>query len=236
MAKVLNYNIYNLQFSIEGASAAIHDRRVGCKGAWEKIIQAIRNAQDFGVRYITNSTATNLSMNEMYAIIDLLDSLGVKKMNIGNTLPECSGRNFSILMDYRDVVDIAEKLTLYAMTKKISFSFITPLPFCLKENKIISNPSVCSAGQYSVVIDINGELRPCSVCNPLDVSFPKIESLDSYNSVYSKLKPTIENYLNKEVPPECKSCSRLSECKAACPLYWKIPGIATPSQWKQNIL
>lgn len=102
----------------------------------------------------------------MFALVDLLDSLGVVKMNIGNTLPECAGRNWCVMMQYPTVVEIAEQLTLYALTKRIAFSFITPLPVCLKENRTISNPSVCSAGRYSIVMDSDGKFRPCSASFP----------------------------------------------------------------------
>lgn len=231
MKKVLSYNIWNLQFSIEGATAEVHDYRVGCKGAWESVMRAIKNAQEFGVRLNTNSTVTNKSVEEMFDIIDLLDSLDVKKMNISNTLPECAGRNYSVCMNYLEVVEIAEQLTLYALTKRIPFSFITPLPFCLKEERVINNSSVCSAGRYSIVIDTDGVFRPCSVCNPSDESLPSIYSIHSYHTIYEHLSPVIENYLKKDIPEECLSCSKLRECRAACPLYWKVPGIATPSEW-----
>lgn len=231
MEKVLNYNIWNLQFSIEGATADVHDHRVGCKGAWERVIRAIKNAQEFGVHLNTNSTVTNMSVGEMFDIIDLLDSLGIQKMNISNTLPECAGRNYSVCMSYPEVVEIAEQLTLYALTKRVPFSFITPLPFCLKEKRIISNSSVCSAGQYSIVIDTDGTFRPCSVCYPFNASLPSIYSVQSYHTIYEHLSPVIENDLKKDIPGECLSCLKLRECRAACPLYWKVPGIATPSRW-----
>lgn len=232
MEEVLKSNIWNFQFSIEGASAEVHDLRVGLHGAWERVVAAIENAIGFGVRFITNSTMTRTSVGEMFRIIDLLDDLGVPKMNIGNTLPECAGRNCSAMMQYPEVVEIAEKLTLYALTKRVAFSFITPLPLCLKHGKTISNPSVCSAGQYSTIIDTDGTGRPCSVCNPADYSCPKLQNLASYGEVASHLEPVVREYVRERIPAECRVCPQLDECKAACPLYWRTPRVATPSQWK----
>ena len=231
MKNVLKYNIRNLQFSIEGATPDVHDIRVGCKGAWKKIICAIKNAQALGVFFVTNSTLTSKSISEMFSIIDLLDELEVQRMSISSTLPECTGRNYSVFLQYPDIVEIAERLTLYALTKRIPFSFITPLPFCLKESRTISNSSTCSAGRYSVIIDTNGAFRPCSVCNPPDDILPSVNSIGSHRAIYEQLSDVVEKYLRKEVPLECLRCSKFRECRAACPLYWKIPGIDTPSKW-----
>jgi len=237
MEKVLKYNVSGLQLSIEGATAEVHDYRVGCKGAWEHVMHAIKNAQEFGfVGLSTNSTLTNTSIKEMFDIIDLLDTLGLKQMSINNAMPEFAGRNYSVGMSYPKVVEIAEQLTLYALTKRVSFAFITPLPFCLKEKRIINNPSICSAGQLeTTTIDNNGVLRPCSVCNPPNELLPLIDSIPSYQAIGEHLNPIIKNYLNKNIPTECLNCSKLRECKAACPLYWKVPDIATPSEWGINL-
>lgn len=59
--QVLRFRIWNLQISIEGANAETHDNRVGCHGAFERTLQAIINARESGVRFITNSTMTGLS-------------------------------------------------------------------------------------------------------------------------------------------------------------------------------
>lgn len=231
MEETLKFNVWNFQFSIEGASAEVHDRRVGLNGAWERVVAAIQNAKDLGARFITNSTMTRPFVGEMFRMIDLLDGLGVPKMNIGNTLPECAGRNRSMIMQYPEVVEVAEELTLYALTKRIAFSFITPLPLCLKEGRVISNPSVCSAGHYSTVIDTDGTCRPCSVCNPAEWSFPKLHELESFQQAGSCLEKAVSEYVCGSVPAECKVCPRMPECKAACPLYWKVPGVDSPKSW-----
>lgn len=231
MAKVLKYNIYNLQFSIEGASSEVHDFRVGCEGAWNKVIHAIENAQEFGIAFATNSTMTSTSINEMFKLIDLLDTLHVRNMSISNTTPECTGRNYSVLMSYPNIIEIVEKLTLYALTKSISLNFISPLPFCLKEQRIINGFRTCGAGYNAALIDTDGTLRPCSACNPLDIALPSIELIGSYYAIHDKLSDVIEKYLTKYIPQDCVKCSKFRQCKAACPLYWKIPGIDTPSKW-----
>ena len=150
-------------------------------------------------------------------------------MSIGSTIPECTGRNYSVFMRYPDVITIAERLTLYALTKHIAFSFIAPLPFCLKENRIIRNITTCSAGHYAAVIDSDGTFRLCSACNSQRIH---PQAMGSLPLIYGQLNEALEKYLKKYVPSECLKCSKLVECKAACPLYWKIPGIDTPSQWK----
>jgi len=231
MKKVLQFNIWNFQFSIEGASPESHDRRVGCSGAFERTVRAIGNARDLGVRFITNSTMTSASVTEMFPLIDFLDQLGVPKMNIGNTLPECAGHNWSVMMQYPMVTEIAEQLTLYALTKRINFSFITPLPMCLKDGRTISNPSVCSAGRVSIVVDSDGTLRPCSVCTSVGDNVFHIQDVKALQEIYGRMDAMVANNVKRDIPNECKECSRLVECRAACPLYWKAKGVTTPSQW-----
>jgi radical SAM protein with 4Fe4S-binding SPASM domain len=234
MKKVMQYNIWNFQFSIEGASATIHDKRVGSKGGFNRTIKAIENARDLGVRFITNTTLTKYYESEMFSLIDLLDQLGVPKMNIGNTLPECAGHNWSFMMQYPTVVDIAECLNLYALTKKISFSFITPLPQCLKENRFINNPSVCSAGRVSIVVDIDGNLMPCSVCTSMKDDKLNIQDVSNLNEIYHHMDSLVSKHIKNDIPAECLLCNKLDTCRAACPLYWKANGVAHPLQWVQS--
>jgi radical SAM protein with 4Fe4S-binding SPASM domain len=228
---VLKYNIWNLQFSIEGASADVHDRRVGHHGAFDRLVRAIKNARDRRVRFITNSTMTGTSIDEMYRLIDFLDELGVLKMNIGNTLPECAARNWNVMMQYPVVVELAERLTLYAFTKRIAFSFITPLPLCLKEGRQISNPSVCSAGRYSLVIEPDGKIKPCSVCAGFEDELPSALALGAFNDVYSRMDALVPRFVTDSIPEQCRACSRFFACKGACPLYWKVSGVTEPICW-----
>ena len=234
MKKVKEFNIWNFQFSIEGASSKIHDSRVGCRGAFSRTVNAIENAQNLNVRFITNTTMTKNLESEMYSIIDYLDELGVPKMNIGNTLPECTGCNWFNMMQYPYVVDIAEKLTLYALTKRISFSFITPLPLCLKDKRVISNPSVCSAGRVSIVVDCDGSLRPCSVCTTASDGKLRIQEVSDLEEIYHRMDSLVAYYVKDSIPEECKNCDHLSVCRAACPLYWKAKGVSRPTKWFKN--
>jgi radical SAM protein with 4Fe4S-binding SPASM domain len=231
---VLKYNIWNLQFSIEGASAAVHDSRVGCHGAFNRLVRAIESARDRGVRFITNSTMTGTSIDEMFRLIDFLEELGILKMNIGNTLPECAARNWNVMMQYPEVVELAERLTLYALTKRIAFSFITPLPLCLKEGRQISNPSVCSAGRYSLVIEPDGRIKPCSVCAGFEDELPSVFELGVFNDVYSRMEALVMRFVTDGIPKECRTCSRFFECKGACPLYWKASGVTAPLRWEST--
>lgn len=233
--KVLQYRIWNFQISIEGPDARTHDRRVGCSGAFGRTIRAIVNARDSGVKFITNTTMTGLSTAEMFGVIDLMDSLGVVKMNIGNTLPECAGRNWQVMMQYPAVAEIAEQLNLYALTKRISFSFITPLPVCLKAGHPISNPSVCSAGRYSIVMDPDGTFRPCSACFPPAELLPTVFDVTSFADVYASLRRPVAEFVNSDVPVECHECDRFAECRAACPLYWKAAGVTHPATWSASV-
>jgi len=230
--EVGHFNLWNLQFSIEGATAESHDERVGCAGAFDCAIRAIRNAQQRGIRYITNTTMTVDRVREMFDVIDFLDALGVPKMNIGNTLPECAGRNYGAMLQYPQVVEIAEQLTLYAMTKRVNFSFITPLPLCLKQGRVVSNPSVCSAGRVSTVVDPDGILRPCSVCTSIATRPIRVEDVASLDDAYSRMDEAVAVSVVDGVPAECATCPRRAECRAACPLYWKARGVLTPSQWQ----
>jgi radical SAM protein with 4Fe4S-binding SPASM domain len=233
--KVLRHRIWNFQISIEGPDAETHDRRVSCPGAFNRILKAIVNVREAGVRFITNTTMTGLSTRQMFALIDLVDSLGVVKMNIGNTLPECAGLNWQVMMQYPTVVEVAEQLNLYALTKKIAFSFITPLPVCLKANRPISNPSVCSAGRYSIVMDPDGTFRPCSACFPPAELLPTVFDVESFADVYARLRQPVAEYVNADVPSECRKCDHFAECRAACPLYWKAAGVTHPLTWATRI-
>lgn len=232
--RLLKYHLWNVQVAVEGSTAAMHDDRVGCPGAFNRCVKGIKNLLANGVRFITNTTITRRSIDEMYRIIDLLDELGVPKMNIGNMLPECCARNHALLMEYPDVVAIAENLNLYALTKRIDFSFITPLPLCLKNHRFISNPSVCSAGAYSLIMDPSGQFRPCSTWTFPDIDYPNVHAVATIEEVRRTMKGIVQSWVGSHIPTECSTCEDLPTCRAACPLYWAVAGARTPSCWVET--
>lgn len=68
---------YLVEVSLHGATAATHDRQTRVPGSFERLLANLREMQALGLRLRINSTLTSWNEEEMPAMYDLADELGI---------------------------------------------------------------------------------------------------------------------------------------------------------------
>ena len=79
--------IQMVQVSLDGSTAASHDRLRGRPGAFEKALDAIRMLKDAGVLVGVSFTPTSFNIHEFWSTHDLCVSLGVSELRIQPLMP-----------------------------------------------------------------------------------------------------------------------------------------------------
>jgi len=68
--------IERISISLDGATAAVHDRFRGVPGAYEGALSGIRNAREEGLSFQINTTVTRQNIEEVPRIQKLAVSMG----------------------------------------------------------------------------------------------------------------------------------------------------------------
>jgi radical SAM protein with 4Fe4S-binding SPASM domain len=224
--------IHTAQISLEAPDAALHDRLVGRRGAFEESVEGIRALIGAGLSVQTNSTATALNADALLALPPLVKALGVRRMSMNLFIPVGSGASEEeLVLPYSKAGAFVDRARRAALEAGVDFYWYSPTPLCLY-NPIargLGNKS-CAACDGLISVSPAGELLPCSswpepVGALLERGFSSLWF--SEEAAYFKQK--------RYAPPSCLSCASFVACQAACPLYWKARGYGELcAAWKES--
>ncbi len=183
LKKAVDAGVRYIEVSIDSARPEVHDRFRGVPGAWNKAVQALRNAVELGVNSGMAVTITKLNIHEVDDILDLAEDIGVRRVIFFNFVPVGRGVENSWL----DLTpEEREELlkTLYKANKTRPFEVystapqyarvvlqmsqgkeVSPTHFYVGENKIVNALAEfvggCGAGRIYAAIQPNGDVTPC---------------------------------------------------------------------------
>jgi len=205
-----------VQISLDGASAATHDKFRGIPGVFERTIQGIQHCVHEGIFVNIATTATKYNYQEIPRIIDLSEQLGVNWFMIYNFIPTGRGKFIS----QNDLSPYEREILLQGLWRRLknstSMNVLSTAPQFArvaleaeigKNEKIVpthfANPSLsgslvnlsefiggCGCGRFYCAIRSNGDIEPC-VFFPLKVGNIKeddFEELWTHNKVLNDLR------------------------------------------------
>ncbi len=85
--KALDAGLRYMEVSVDSADPKKHDRFRGVEGSWERAIKALENAVKYNLSHAMAVTITKHNINEVKEIIDLAQSIGVKRLVFFNFIP-----------------------------------------------------------------------------------------------------------------------------------------------------
>jgi len=222
-----------LQISLDGSTAETHDSFRGIPGAFERTIAGIKNAVAEGFFVNIATTATKANIEEMPAIIDLCNDMGVDWFMAYNFVPTGRGKDIfetdltpqeredvlNMLFAKMDEVD-CELLTTAPQFARIALqncggggTVVVPTHFYntkVKEEMFQLTEFIggCGAGRFYMSIRANGDIDPC-VFFPLHVGNVRTDDLDELwkkSDIFGDLR-------NKDILKEnCGSCEFRYHC------------------------
>jgi len=82
-----------VEISVDSAKPSVHDKFRGVPGAWRKAIEGVKNAVKLKFPSVAiATTVTKMNLNEVEDVLDLAESLGVKRVVFFNFVPTGRGR------------------------------------------------------------------------------------------------------------------------------------------------
>ncbi|MET1159804.1 MAG: radical SAM protein [Thermoprotei archaeon] len=183
LEKAVNYGLRYVEVSIDSSKPEKHDYFRGVRGSWEKAVKALRNAVDMGLNHAMAVTITRFNIDEVDGILDLAESIGVKRVVFFNFIPVGRGED-NIWLDLDPLTREKFLRKLYREMKKRSLEIISTAPqygriaLQLSSGKEVSSahfyvggdPVVkaltefiggCGAGRIYAGLQPDGTLIPC---------------------------------------------------------------------------
>ncbi len=173
-----------VEVSLDSANPKKHDHFRGVPGAWERAVKALENAVKLGVNHGMAVTLTKLNYNEIEDILDLAESIGVKRVIFFNFVPVGRGED-NIWLDLSpDEREEALRTMYKEMRKRKGLQIVSTAPqygrvvlqlsggeevapthFYVGEDRIVRAVAEyvggCGAGRIYAGIQPNGDLIPC---------------------------------------------------------------------------
>lgn len=209
----------NMQISLHHYNKKINNKLTGNKNSFENTINGIKNAiKIFGNEKINvNMVALPETYKDVYKMAKFLKSMNVKSFTVGT--PAVTGEmknNKEIVINKKIFLEIYNELISAKKDFNLSVGFTGGFPICIlpKLNSetigMISN--YCDAGLNQLVIDPEGNIKPC-VC--LNYKLGNILKED-IKKIWSKNKFLLNIRKLKYTPKECKNCKYISICRGGC--------------------
>ncbi len=173
-----------VEISLDSADPKKHDWFRGVPGAWERAVQALRNAVKLGMSHALAVTLTKVNIDEVDEILDLAESIGVQRVVFFNFVPVGRGRdNMWLDLDPMDREKVLRKLFREMRRRKgmqivstapqygrVSLQLsggeeVAPTHFYVGHDPIVKALAEfvggCGAGRIYAGIQPNGDVIPC---------------------------------------------------------------------------
>jgi len=221
--RLVDAGLTSAQVSLEGPTAAVHDRLTQRSGSFDRTIRGIRNLRDAGLYVHTNTTVCDENAGHLTAMVDLARSLELPHLSMNQLIPTGTPnlpRHRALKVSYTRIGPLVLRVKEHADRAGIDFHWYSPTPFC------IFNPvqhglgnKGCAACDGLLHVSPSGEVLPCSsfargVGNLLELGFQAVWF--GKRAQYYKQK--------RQAPRHCRRCEHFPLCQGACTLYWSGMG------------
>lgn len=208
-----------MQISLHHFNSDMNDKLTGQIGSFQKTVEGIKNALE-----IFNKESVNINMvtvpetyKDVYKMAEFLKSFGVFSFSVAT--PTATGemrKNKSLIINKGMFLDIYNQLISAEKNLNMNVGFTGGFPMCilpkidLESIKMIGN--YCDAGLNQLVIDPEGNIKPC-VC--LNKKLGNILN-DNLEWIWNNHKLLKDIRKLRYIPKECASCKYLSLCRGGC--------------------
>ncbi len=244
LKKAVNAGLRYIEVSIDSSNPRRHDKFRGVEGSWLRAVKALENAVKLGVSTAMAVTLTKYNVDEIDDILDLAESIGVKRIVFFNFIPVGRGKE---IID-QDLDPMTREKVLRKLFKesrrrglevistapqygRISIQcsggkVVAPTHFTVRGDPIVTALAEfiggCGAGRIYCAIQPDGLVTPC-VFMPIVVGNLRKES---FWSIWSK-SPLLLKLRNRNLlKGSCNVCpfkNVCGGCRARAYAYFKDP-------------
>ena len=208
----------HVQITLASHRAEVHDRVVGCEGAFVETVAGIRRAVECGLHTLTNTTLTRDNAGEALQIVEFLCGLGVRTFAMNGMIHSGCGAGHPAALDAVQAAPILERVRDRAGELGMRFLWYTPTEHC-RFSPVEAGLGIrcCNAAEYSICIEPSGDVLPCQswyepAGNLLADPWQSIWDSDLFRRIrYRRERPR-----QAGLPESCAGCERLRICGGGC--------------------
>lgn len=206
----------HVQITLESHEAAIHDRMVHARGAWQQTVAGLRNALDTPLFVMTNTTMLRDNAPSMDLTLDFLAETGVPTLGLNALIYSGRGATVGTGLDERDLVPLLELARRKTDANDQRLIWYTPTQYChFDPMQLDLGVKGCTAALYNMCVEPDGAVIPCqSYYTPLGNLLN-----DTWDSIWNH-DLAISLRERQAIPAKCNGCALLSECGGGCPLQF----------------
>lgn len=214
IARKLKLSDLDVQVSIDGDVAVIHDTMRGMKGAFDRATRGIELLQEEGNEVSVCTTATKLNVDRIPNIIQLMQNLNIKYYRVQGLMPMGRGRI------NRERLGLSpqrmKELVKYLVSRNIEVSsYKLTLKSPSTDPIDYSQSGACSAAISSCSITPDGNVVPCTHFWGMNG-----ENLRDHTFEWIWKNSTLLNYFRSilldDIRGDCRDCKWLSLCHGGC--------------------
>ena len=236
--KIKEAGIKMVSLSLDGASAGVHDDFRSQPGAFEGTINAARLFKEHGISFLINSSFTKRNQAEIPKVYRLAKELGATAWYMFMIVP--TGRGEDILEELISPEDYEELLAWHYQMEKAEDDLLVR-PTCAphyyrvvlqkskEEGQKFERRSLqfstggakgCLAGQLIVLIDVDGNVLPCSY-------FPKVAGNlreQSFKEIWENSELFLDLRDYRKYKGRCGACEYVGVCGGCRARAYSISG------------
>lgn len=244
LKKAVEAGLRYVEISVDSANPKKHDGFRGVEGSWLRAVKALENGVKLGINPVMATTVTKLNVNEVEDIIDLAESIGVRRVVFFNFIPTGRGRDIvSLDLDpdereefmkliYKEM--IRRKMEIYTTAPQYGRvvlqmsggSEVAPTHYAVGKDPVIRALAEyiggCGAGRIYAALQPDGEVTPC-VFMPVAVGNLRAER---FSEIWGE-HPLLQRLKSKDgLKGFCGTCSYryvCGGCRARAYAYFGDP-------------
>ena len=220
LKKLKEAGLEHILTSLNSYRPQINDNLVSTPGAYNKIIEGIKNAVAVGIRISVNMIISVSNIKDIYLTAGLAHKLGAKKFFGTRVVPHISksiDQQKEFLISRNEASYILDELIKVEDDFGLQVGTLIPFPYCLMDQnghlRRYANfySHGCPAGNKMISLNANGNAHACV---HEDKSYGNIFEI-GIKGAWERMK----EWRSGEIFPEsCKSCPVFDECNGGCRL------------------
>jgi radical SAM protein with 4Fe4S-binding SPASM domain len=219
VSRLVQAGLDHVQITLESHAAEIHDRMVGCRGAWRQTVEGVHNALDSRLFVMTNTTLLADNAPTLDQTLVFLSELGVPTVGLNGLIRSGSGSTVGTGLPEEALRPLLETARAHTARSGQRLIWYTPTQYChFDPVQMELGVKACTAASYNLCVEPDGAVIPCQ------------SYYESLGNLLAEPWETIWNHdlavwlrERRYAPAHCADCALLRECGGGCPLSLAAP-------------
>lgn len=219
-ARQIAAHFQHVQVSLDGASAAVHERLRG-HGTFARTVSGISQLRAAGVAFTLGCVLHRDSLHDVEALAGLAGELGADALRLIHFVPAGRGAvSAQLEPSLAELRDLAQRMPAIRRraplpVSEVNFEFLFGPPEPLTE-EVRCGPINCGGGWSSLTLTPTGDVLPCSFFVGM-----RCDNLRDRPLAEIWARSPLFNYLRSlrvsEIGGKCATCRWLAMCRGGCP-------------------